>query len=249
MQLSDGVTKDAFLGGKIYLYQPKKGYRAGIDPVFLSAAVMPAKHDTVLDLGCGVGTAGLLLLRRIQEDYLIHVTGFESDPFLCELAEENAKLNGLLDLFSCICGSLKKPSSDILSMSFNHVVSNPPYFEGDMVSPNTMKAHANHALSVSFEEWIDFCIKRLKPFGCLTMIIPPYKLPQILKISEGRLGGFVIYPLWSKEGSPAKRILFQAIKDRKTPLKLLNGLVLHGRGRDFTPQAHRILWHGEGLVW
>lgn len=249
MQLNRGLTKDAFLGGKIHIYQPKKGYRAGIDPVFLSAAVLPRKNDRVLDLGCGVGTAGLLLLRRLKDSRSFHVTGFEKDPFLCELAHENAKLNGLQDLFSFICGDLCAPPIEIINQSFDHIITNPPFFDGDMISPNVHKAFANHTLSGAFEDWVDFCIKRLKPFGCLTMIIPPQKLPEVFKISERRLGGFLIYPLWPREGVSAKRIVLQAIKDRKTPLKLLGGLVLHGEGRAFTSEARGILWDGEGLVW
>ncbi|MEM1302858.1 MAG: methyltransferase, partial [Pseudomonadota bacterium] len=32
------VTRDAFLGGKVMAWQPAKGYRAGVDAVFLAAA-------------------------------------------------------------------------------------------------------------------------------------------------------------------------------------------------------------------
>ncbi|HBU54373.1 MAG TPA: methyltransferase, partial [Sulfitobacter sp.] len=35
----DALTRDAFLGGKLHLWQPRKGYRAGVDPVLLAATV------------------------------------------------------------------------------------------------------------------------------------------------------------------------------------------------------------------
>ena len=34
------LTDDAFLGGRLHMLQPEKGYRAGIDAVFLAAAAM-----------------------------------------------------------------------------------------------------------------------------------------------------------------------------------------------------------------
>ena len=37
-QLID-ITEDLFLGGKLSLLQPKKGFRAGLDSVLLAAAV------------------------------------------------------------------------------------------------------------------------------------------------------------------------------------------------------------------
>ncbi|MFZ2468854.1 MAG: methyltransferase, partial [Parvibaculum sedimenti] len=36
-------TDDGFLGGRLQLLQPAKGYRAGIDAVLLAASV-PARH-------------------------------------------------------------------------------------------------------------------------------------------------------------------------------------------------------------
>ena len=35
----DDLTRDAFLGGRVTLLQPRRGYRAGTDPVLLAASV------------------------------------------------------------------------------------------------------------------------------------------------------------------------------------------------------------------
>ena len=52
------LSYDAFLGGQVHLYQPKKGYRAGVDPVLLAACVNATAGQSVLELGCGAGAAG-----------------------------------------------------------------------------------------------------------------------------------------------------------------------------------------------
>ena len=49
-------TRDAFLGGRLTLSQPRNGFRAGLDSVLLGAAV-PAGTGRLLDMGAGVGTA------------------------------------------------------------------------------------------------------------------------------------------------------------------------------------------------
>ncbi|MEL6434627.1 MAG: methyltransferase, partial [Pseudomonadota bacterium] len=59
------LTKDDFLGGRLQLLQPRAGYRAGIDPVLLAASVEARKGQSILDLGCGVGTAALCIGRRV----------------------------------------------------------------------------------------------------------------------------------------------------------------------------------------
>ena len=58
------LTEDAFLGGKLSILQPEKGYRAGIDAVFLAAAIPCQPGDTVFEAGIGTGVASLCLLAR-----------------------------------------------------------------------------------------------------------------------------------------------------------------------------------------
>ena len=59
--MATNFSTDDFLGGKLRVKQPKKGYRAGIDPVLLAASVNAHIGDNILDLGCGVGVASLCL--------------------------------------------------------------------------------------------------------------------------------------------------------------------------------------------
>ncbi|MCO4829001.1 MAG: methyltransferase, partial [Lentibacter algarum] len=59
------LTHDAFLGGRLKLWQPKQGYRAGVDPVLLAASIAAKAGESVLDLGCGAGAAALCLGRRV----------------------------------------------------------------------------------------------------------------------------------------------------------------------------------------
>ncbi|PJE33810.1 methyltransferase, partial [Pseudooceanicola lipolyticus] len=46
------LTRDSFIGGRVWLWQPRRGYRAGVDPVLLAAAVPARPGQRVLELGC-----------------------------------------------------------------------------------------------------------------------------------------------------------------------------------------------------
>src|SRR5487761_2405598 len=62
-ELSDELTEDAFLGGRLRLRQPKSGHRAGHDAMLLAAATpaRPVEREGV----CGAGAAGLAVANRV----------------------------------------------------------------------------------------------------------------------------------------------------------------------------------------
>ena len=127
------VSEDAFLGGKLQLLQPARGYRAGMDAVLLAAAVTvrdePGGLD-VLDLGAGVGTVGLCLARRVASCRIVLL---ERQPDMARLAFENALRNGLGDRVRVVEGDVCGPAAELAAKgdaanAFDHAVANPPYF-------------------------------------------------------------------------------------------------------------------------
>ena len=64
-RIAHDVTEDAVLGGRLRLRQPSRGHRVGHDAILLAAAVPARAGEAVLDLGAGVGAAGLALAARV----------------------------------------------------------------------------------------------------------------------------------------------------------------------------------------
>src|SRR5205085_8436726 len=88
------TTDDAVLGGRLILRQPRRGHRVGHDAILLAAATDARFDEHVVELGAGVGAAGLALAQRVAG---LKVTLIELDRDLAALAEENAARNGLAD--------------------------------------------------------------------------------------------------------------------------------------------------------
>jgi tRNA1(Val) A37 N6-methylase TrmN6 len=265
------VTEDGFLGGQVRLRQPAKGYRAAIDPVFLAAAVPAEAGERALDMGAGVGTAALLLAWRVAG---LRVTGVEIDPALLKLASENARLNHLADRVEFMIGDLSRPPSRLVPGSFNHVLANPPYLEpgrGDP-SPDAGRAGARiegfagariegfagariegHAgargdagrAGTGLEAWVRFGCVMVRDGGTITMIHRADRLDDLLAVLRGRAGGITVFPLWpDRTDKPAVRVLVQAVKGSKAPMRLAQGLVLHEDGGGYTVEAEAVLRHG-----
>src|SRR5476651_329276 len=86
------TSEDAVLGGKLRLRQPLRGHRVGHDAILLAAATGGRAGELAIDLGAGVGAAGLALAARVEG---LNVALVEIDSALCALAAENVRLNRL----------------------------------------------------------------------------------------------------------------------------------------------------------
>ncbi len=239
-------SDDAFLGGDLQILQPHAGYRAGIDPVFLAAALSAEAGIHVLDAGAGVGVGGLCLAQREEG---VRVTGVELQPQLVEIAQQNARRNGLDARVSVLQGDIIKPPSELTAGSFDQVMVNPPFYDqhGRVRAAQEPKILSHMGDGATLDEWLAFCLKMLKPKGELSLIHRADRLGDILHCLEGRAGGIRLFPLWPGGGKPAKRLLVKAVKGSGAPLSVLPGLTLHETGRRFTKGADDVLRHGAAL--
>ena len=242
------VTEDALLGGRLTLRQPAAGYRIGIDPVALAAAVPAGRGDKVFDIGSGVGAAALCLAARVPE---CRVYGVEIQRDLVRLAAENIALNGFDGRVDVMVGDLTRPPPRLAAGSFHHVMSNPPYrAAGDGKPPaDAGKAISTIEAAGGLAEWVDFCVRMVRHKGSATFIHRADRLDELLAHLRGKAGGAIVYPLWptADRTRPAKRVIVQAIKGSAGPLKLLPGLILHD-GEGYSRDAEAVLRQGAGLV-
>ncbi|MGD9638764.1 MAG: tRNA1(Val) (adenine(37)-N6)-methyltransferase [Alphaproteobacteria bacterium] len=238
------TTKDDFLGGKLKIIQPVKGYRGGIDPVILASSITPESGSCILEVGSGTGIASLCLASRVLN---VSIKGIEKQEELYNFSLESAKFNNLEDRVSFFNADIKNAKKDIEHASFDYVITNPPYYLPSFVSPNKLKATANADSSADLDYWLKFCIRALKHKGTLAMIFNAERIDEIMTILYGRVGGITITPLWSKSDSDAKRVIIKARKGLKSPTAITKGLLLHNEDGSFTDKASLILRQGDTL--
>lgn len=241
------LTQDAFLCGKLQLWQPRQGYRAATDPVLLAAACPALPGQSVLDLGCGVGAAAFCLARRVPD---LRLAGLELQPDYAALAQRNAQENGIA--MQVEVGNLADMPK-ALRMDFDHVIANPPYYpKGGTPSPNAGRAAALQ-IDTPLGDWVQAAGRRLAPGGWLTLICGADGLPEVLAAMGGKLGSASVLPLTPRAGKPALRILLRARKTGRAAFRLLAPFVIHhgnshdGDRESYTPRASAILRNGESL--
>ncbi|HRK72121.1 MAG TPA: methyltransferase [Micropepsaceae bacterium] len=236
------ASRDAFLGGRIHVFQLRHGFRSGQEAVLMAASVPARARDQVLELGCGSGAASLALATRIGG---VHVTGIDVDEAVLDLARMSAAENGLSERAVFHLGSAA-PLEKSLRGRFAHVMFNPPFHEARSTKTEARETatHGDDALVAQFAR---AGLLALKDKGSLTAIIPPARVSELLAALHGKAGAITLFPLWPRAGEAARRVIVHARKGSRTPASLMPGLVLHGKGQNYTPEAERILRHGNGL--
>jgi len=237
-----GLTEDGFLGGRLVIKQPASGYRAGIDPVLLAASVPAQTGQSVLDLGCGVGTAVLCLAARVPG---LTVLGLEIQEEYADLARQNADRNAITA--TIVQGDIRRMPPDLRQRSVDHVLMNPPYFRRSRGTASVGGRETAMGEALPLADWIDAAVRRLAPRGSLTLIHKADRLPDVLAALDLRLGDVRVLPLASRAGRPADRILLRARKGARGPFRLLPPLVLHPGNRHsefgprYVPQVEAVL--------
>lgn len=248
MFAANEVSEDDFLGGRLRLMQPLKGYRAATDPVFLAAACPARTGESVLDLGCGAAAAALCLGIRVPG---LALCGLELQPDYADLAQRNADRNGIsLEVHAGDIARMPKP----LRRDFDQVIANPPYYPpGGSPSPEPGRATAMQ-VATPLGDWVAAAARRLRPGGWLTLICGADALPEILTAMGSRLGSAAVLPLAAREGRAALRVLVQARKGGRAPFRLLVPFVIHqgaahvGDRESYTAAANAVLRDGADLL-
>lgn len=244
--MTQDTTTDAFLGGKIHVLQPKRGFRSGIDAVMLAAAVPALPDQTVLELGCGVGVASLCLEARIGN---LHLTGVELQSEYAVLAQQNATSNN--SEMDIICADLRQLPAPLRQKQFNHVMMNPPYFDRTQGhAANDEGRNVALAGTTPLSDWLDVGIRRLAPKGTLTIIQHISRLPEVLSAIQGRIGSITLRPIAAQLTADPGLFLLQAKHSGRAPFIMSQPWIMHGADaangniESYTPDTKAILRDG-----
>jgi len=250
MEAKSEISEDAILGGRLRIRQPLRGHRVGHDAILLAAATAALSGEQAVDLGAGVGAAGLALASRIPG---LKLTLVEIDTGLCALATDNARLNGLDDRVAVIARDVEDmdalKAAGLSPGSIDRVLMNPPFHDArrQNVSPDPRRRLAHVGVAGLLARWIATAAQLLKSQGVLTLIWRADGLDEVVGALQPAFGCVAVLPVHSRPGAPPIRVLVRAVKGGRGAQITCPTLVLNDeRGRP-TAAAEAVLRAGEAL--
>lgn len=189
---------------------PSGCFPLSTDSILLADFTRLRRKASVLDLGAGCATLGVLLCAK---DPGCAVTGIELDPLAHEAALENIRRNGLQGRLSSICGDLRVCAAG----TYDHCVSNPPYYTGGPASGKTPSARREDCCTLP--QLFQTAARALRYGGDFSLVHKPERLAQLCALGtrEG-LEPKRLRLIRHREGGPVSLVLLQLRKGGKPGL-------------------------------
>ena len=202
-------TFDA-ISGHFRIFQLAKGHRFSTDDILTAwygTSWAPCAR-TVLDLGSGVGSVGMIAAWRL---YGARFVTIEAQDISVRLAKKSALYNGLQDRYEIRTGDFRDKSVLAEAERFDLVLGSPPYFpigsgvEGD----HPQKVACRFELRGNIADYCAVAANHLELGGFFACVFPTDQLDRVQKAAK-EVGLTIVRrrPVTLREGSPPLLSLF-----------------------------------------
>ena len=128
------------------------------------AGKIPSR-SRVLDIGSGTGLLMLMLAQKISSE----IQGIEIDPASWQQQSDNIEESKWKDRLKAVWGDAR---NYLFPAKFDFIISNPPFFETDLLSKSEQKNIAKHSKALTLEDLIKISENYLETHGSIGVLLP-----------------------------------------------------------------------------
>jgi len=223
-EVESGESLDA-ISGYFRIFQSKDGHRFSTDDVLTAwygTSLCPTA-GSVLDLGSGIGTVGMIAAWRLPGARLVTI---EAQPESVRLARKSALWNGLTSRYDIREGDFRDAGLLGVDERFDLILGSPPYFPSGSgpESEHPQKMACRFELRGNIGDYCATAAKHLSPGGIFACVFPVDPIHQLERVeAASAAAGLVILrwrPVILREGSKALLGLFCMMRESDLPLRV-----------------------------
>ncbi len=216
--VAPGESLDS-ISGHFSLFQLRDGHRFSTDDVLTAwygTSWVPSA-STVLDLGSGVGSVGMIAAWRLPGATFVTV---EAQDESVRLARKSAAYNGLAHRYEIRHGDFRDPAIIGADERFDLVLGSPPYFppgsgaEGD----HPQKVQCRFETRGDISDYAHVALRHLASGGVFACVFPENQLPRV-EAAAIAAGAVIVRrrPVVFREGDDAVIALFVMMRATDLP--------------------------------
>lgn len=178
---------------KFTINQDKCAMKVCTDACILGAYVNVEDTERILDIGTGTGLLSLMVAQRTDTQ----IDAIEIDEDAYNQAIENVKNSPFSNQVSVYHSSIQEftiTSSQNFSTKDKHwdgvkyplIISNPPFYQNSLQSPDNQTNKALHNIELSFDELANCVVKLLSKNGKFVVLLPYFETFEFVKIAQNK---------------------------------------------------------------
>lgn len=195
------MPKSYFQFKQFIVHQDKSAMKVCTDACILGAYADVINTHKILDIGTGTGLLSLMLAQRTQAT----IDAVEIDNDAYTQAQTNITESPFADSVSLYHQSIQtfsRQHNDSANPPYDLIISNPPFYQNSLQSPDLQTNKALHAATLTFDELIDAVINLLSSDGRFVVLLPPFEADQLTGVAQKKglylLSKLLIQHNWQK---------------------------------------------------
>lgn len=183
------------------IHQDRCAMKVGTDGVLLGA--WASGGSTILDIGAGTGLIALMMAQRFAN---AAITAVEIDTEAARQCHENFAASPWPDRLRILPHSLADAEPMLEGLTFDSIVSNPPFYNATLKPDDPGRAVARHKDALPIDQIAAFAQRHLAPQGTLSLIYPTaYDTEVMTACILHQLQPVRLCDVLTRQGKPSKR--------------------------------------------
>jgi tRNA1Val (adenine37-N6)-methyltransferase len=143
---------------------------------------------SILDIGTGTGLLSLMLA-QVTETSKASITAIEIESQAAAEANSNFNISKWSERLSLVNNSIQNYAANFIVAAgeknkFDIIITNPPFFEGDLKSPDTNKNKAAHSTELPWSILVENVSSLLTDTGYFFVLVPTLRAYTMQKLAE-----------------------------------------------------------------
>ncbi len=232
------LEETPFLEGRLRIFQPKRGFRFGIDSVLLANFISLKPGERIAELCAGTGVISFICLLRFPK---VKIYLLEIEPLYLKGLFLGISKNGFEKRAFVLRGNALKPP--FKPGVFDVIFANPPYFKEECgrKSPYETENIARRETKFELKTFLKAGSSLLKNGGRFYLIFTAFRLTELIySLKEANLEPKVLRLVHSYPGDEARLVLVKAIKGAKEETRILPPLFIYeGKGKGYSEEVSK----------
>lgn len=213
---------------KFHVNQSGAAHPIGTDSILIGAWADLTDVQNVLDIGTGTGIIALIMAQRLsqhQVDYKVDAVEIDTQSAQC--AKGNFESSVWHKHLTINAVSIQEFTKNRPLGCYDLIISNPPFFNNSLLSPNLERQQARSTVTLNFEDLLNVVLALLSPKGRFCVILPTVEGRQLYEMAACMgLYYTAITAVTGKEGKPTERLMIQL--ERNPYFHRKDRLVIYG---------------------